>query len=392
MLRTQPKKSGGKLPDGLTLDSSGLLHGTLTKAKTYKFKVMASNELGNDTKDFTITVYENIIISTTSFKAATIGKKYSATLKAKGSKPITWSAEGLPEGLEISSSGKISGTPIKRGNYSVKITASNNAGDVTKNLELFVKGVAPKISGSLASGKLNEPYSSGLKANFSNVTWAISGKLPDGLDFDKNTGKLSGTPSEVGKFTLYITAENDGELSTPKKVTLTVKGTAPKIKTTSLKNGLTNKNGVVGEYYRVELSATGSNPITWEVQNLPDGLNHDGNNIIEGKPKEACKNRVVVLIAKNPVKSVTKKIKLTITEGTSSKNIQIQDDTAENQQDTTNNNSESEQSTEQENLLTHDAEKLLIGSERDISAIDIKALRLPAGYKKSFNKNLCVAE
>lgn len=134
-------------------------------------------------------------------------------MKAKGTKIITWSAEDLPSGLSMNDKGKISGKPTVYGKFSVKITAQNGAGSVTKNLTLEIKAIAPKLSGSLKKATLNEEYSSGLKvAGSIPITWSIEGNLPDGLTLDPSTGIISGTPTSYGKngsFKIKITATND---------------------------------------------------------------------------------------------------------------------------------------------------------------------------------------
>ena len=45
-----------------------------------------------------------------------------------------------------------------------------------------------------------------------NVKWRCNGWLPEGILFDENTGTFTGTPHEVGEYTLPITVRtNYGE-------------------------------------------------------------------------------------------------------------------------------------------------------------------------------------
>ena len=198
-------------------------------------------------------------ITTSSLKAGTINKSYSVTLKGKGTKPLTWSATGLPSGLNCSTSGKISGKATEFGTFNVKLTLSNGAGSVTKELSLTIKGIAPKISGSLAKAELNKAYSSGLKLTKGSqpITWSVTGNLPDGLSLNTSTGVISGTPASYKSsgFKVKITASNGaGEAS--KSAKLKIKGTKPKITTTSL------PNATQGRAYSATLTAAGSQPIT----------------------------------------------------------------------------------------------------------------------------------
>ena len=247
-------------------------------------------------------------ITTSSLKAGTINKSYSVTLKGKGTKPLTWSATGLPSGLNCSTSGKISGKATEFGTFNVKLTLSNGAGSVTKELSLTIKGIAPKISGSLAKAELNKAYSSGLKLTKGSqpITWSVTGNLPDGLSLNTSTGVISGTPASYKSsgFKVKITASNGaGEAS--KSAKLKIKGTKPKITTTSL------PNATQGRAYSATLTAAGSQPITWTAENLPEGLSINGD-VISGTTTAAAKSYKVKLTATNPVKSAKKTVTLKV--------------------------------------------------------------------------------
>ena len=255
-------------------------------------------------------------ITTSSLKVGTIGKSYSVTMKAKGTKPYTWSATGLPAGLQLSTKGKISGKASEFGTFNVTFTVSNATESVSKELTLTIKGIAPKISGTLAKAELSVPYSSGLKLTKGSkpVTWSVTGNLPDGLSLDASTGIISGTPVSYKSsgFKLKVTASNRaGEAS--KSVKLKVKGTKPKI-TASL------PNATQGQPYTAALTATGSEPVTWTAANLPEGLSLSGNTI-SGTPTGTAKSYRVKLTATNPVKSVKKTVTLRVITSTVNENL-----------------------------------------------------------------------
>ena len=69
-----------------------------------------------------------------------VGKEYSATLTAFGDAPIVWSLEGgnLPNGLNLSSSGEISGVPTAAETSNFTIKASNATGSDTKELLIYI--------------------------------------------------------------------------------------------------------------------------------------------------------------------------------------------------------------------------------------------------------------
>ena len=139
-----------ELPTGLELLPSGEITGTpnSSKVKTFKFKVVATNEAG-DSDPRTISL--KVVAKTPEFKeselkAATWNKKYSYTVKVLNMKPTVWSIDGdLPEGLKFDK-GKFSGKPTEVGEFEFTITASNGATELTDYFTLNVKGVDPKMA------------------------------------------------------------------------------------------------------------------------------------------------------------------------------------------------------------------------------------------------------
>lgn len=196
--------------------------------------------------------------------------------------------------------GKISGKPTVYGMFNVKVKAENGAGSVTKNLTLKIKAIAPKLSGSLAKPTLNQPYSSSLKVTGSTpITWSIEGNLSEGLTLNTSTGIISGIPTSYAKsgYKITLTATNDAG-SKSKKLTLKVNGKAPKI-TAKL------PQATAGESYSAELTATGSEPITFTA-NLPEYLMLDGSTI-SGIVPDSIKSFKITVYASNPVKEKVKK-------------------------------------------------------------------------------------
>lgn len=142
----------GSLPKGLSLSSAGKISGTPTNADTYSFTLKASNNYGSDTKSFNLTIngIAPKITTTNPLTSGIVGENYTQQLEASGATPITWSLyssnEQLPEGLSISSTGKISGIPESAGTKEFMVKVTNNYGSNYRNFSLTIKDVIPVIT------------------------------------------------------------------------------------------------------------------------------------------------------------------------------------------------------------------------------------------------------
>jgi hypothetical protein len=102
----------GTLPEGVSLSNTGVLTGTPTQTGTFQITITATNILGSESQQFTLTVV-GLHITTTSLPEVTPGTHYSKQLEATGGvTPYKWKrVEGrLPVGLKLSSTGLLSGT------------------------------------------------------------------------------------------------------------------------------------------------------------------------------------------------------------------------------------------------------------------------------------------
>ncbi|WP_050727299.1 CARDB domain-containing protein [Vulgatibacter incomptus] len=107
----------GQAPKGLTLSQGGQVGGAPKEEGSYLWTVeVADADHGSRRCVLTMDVSgeRNLSVSTLTLPTAAVGTAYSAWLQATGgSGSLTWSAfdRGLPVGLELDSSGRISGTP-----------------------------------------------------------------------------------------------------------------------------------------------------------------------------------------------------------------------------------------------------------------------------------------
>jgi len=146
--------TGGSLPPGLSMDSSGVISGTPTMMGTSSFIVRVTDsqtpvEAAN-IASFNLTINAQLTFPPSTLSNATIGLAYSGTITASGGvMPYTYalaSGSSLPAGLALSANGDITGTPtgpVGTFSFTAQVTdaAPVQAGVATQTFSLTVGGV-----------------------------------------------------------------------------------------------------------------------------------------------------------------------------------------------------------------------------------------------------------
>jgi hypothetical protein len=222
--------------------SSGTLSGTPAVAGNYSFSVTATDS-GSPTAltssaSFSIAIAASpaIVFSNGTLPSATVNSSYTASVSATGgSGTITYSLTGtgtLPNGLNLASTGAITGTPTATGTSNFTVKAADTYGDAASaNFSITVNTSAPTItSTNLPSATVNTAYSYSFQASggVSPYTWALasnSGPLPSGVTLS-SAGLLSGTATAAASypFTVQVTDSAGNSASAP--YTLIVNGPA----------------------------------------------------------------------------------------------------------------------------------------------------------------------
>jgi len=199
-------RSAGTLPTGLSLNSSGVISGTLAATGTFTFTARVTDAAAaSTTRTLSITVTSGttaLSITTTTLPDGTVGAAYSQTLAATGgSTPYTWSASGtLPPGISVTSGGTLAGTPSAAGSYSFTARAVDSK-SVTATRSLSLTIAAPPAT----------PMSTSDKNLF--LTNCVTCHTPSGLEYRTAAQIQSAIRGNVGGMgTSQLTALSSSSL------------------------------------------------------------------------------------------------------------------------------------------------------------------------------------
>ena len=217
----------GNLPAGVTLNhTTGRISGkpALGTARTYTFKIQATDSLTpigatSQAVSFTITIVPHVAFTTAAkLPAGEIGVPYDEFLDLEDGIPgYAWKRTSgtLPNGLTLNTgTGKITGTPTKAGTFSFTVQGTDSltptAATTSRTFKIVVKSTVKITTTKLKNGRRGTPYKEAVKATggFGAYHWEADG-LPGGLAINRNTGVISGTPREWGRFRAIITVTDD---------------------------------------------------------------------------------------------------------------------------------------------------------------------------------------
>jgi Putative Ig domain len=289
-------REAGSLPAGLTFTAGGTLSGTPTAGGSFNFTIRVTDSGAtpqNVQKVFSLSIATPVSITTNSTLPSGVeGTSYSQTLAATGgTAPYTWAlATGsLPDGLSVSPSGIIGGTPTANGSFNLTIRATDSGTPPQTTQKAFSLTIATALSittgSTLPPGIVGTSYSQTLTAanGTAPYTWTlVAGSLPGGLSLSAS-GTISGTPTAEGSFDFTIRATDNGSTrqSTQKAFSVAI------VSALSITTSSPLPPGTVGTSYSRTLAATGGTaPYTWSLASgsLPGGLSLSSGGVISGTP------------------------------------------------------------------------------------------------------------
>lgn len=225
---------------------------------------------------------EKLAILTTHLSDGVVAKAYQETMEATGGvPPYTWEASGLPDGLNCSAAGVISGNPTEDGDFTVTVNVTDNASNCdSTDLTLKIYAALEIAITGLPEGESGEAYTATLEAAGGKTpyTWNATG-LPSGLACS-TAGVISGIPTDDGEFTVTVNVSDSFGPPNTDTADLALKVyPSLEISTTTLPDGES------GEAYAANLEANGGKtPYAWNATGLPAGLTCSTGGTISGIP------------------------------------------------------------------------------------------------------------
>jgi hypothetical protein len=216
-LLTWSDKYGDLTSSGLTLSLGGLLSGTPLSVGPISFTALVTDEDSQtDEQPLSFFVNDGLVIVTASLPDWTVGQSYNQQLQVTGGTGTkTWldkNGDLSGTGLNISTSGLVSGVPTSDGIISFTAQVNDEGGDSEEKLFSFTMNPAVSITtDSLPDGAQGIPYSHQLESSGGTGAISWSDKNNDlsgtGLSLSPD-GLLSGTPVDTGTLSFTAHAED----------------------------------------------------------------------------------------------------------------------------------------------------------------------------------------
>ncbi len=241
------------------------------------------------------------IASPSALPGGAVGSVYgTATFSGVGgTPPYTFSASGLPNGLTLSQSGFLSGTPAPgtQGTYNPLFTVTDSTSSCSTPFSncpyvgTFTRSITigPPLSfaspSSLSLGTPGVAYgpitfvaSGGFGGGY---TWSATG-LPPGLSINSSTGVLSGTPTIAGLYNPQFSVSDSTNATISENLPLIVNPPGSNFNPLSLSSGTT---GIPYGPVMFSTTAGTGTGYTWSATGLPAGLSiNPSTGVLSGTP------------------------------------------------------------------------------------------------------------
>jgi uncharacterized protein (TIGR03437 family) len=210
------------LPAGLTVNHFGILSGAVTQPGVYPFTVQVQDGTGlvvSPNYSLAISIPPPLTMTAPSLPNGTVQIPYSGSVSGSasgGNPPYQWSIRNgsLPQGIALSPTGILSGTPTVPGTFTFVLQATDGSGatgGVGATIQISAAPLSITTQSPLTSGIINTDYPQQVltaAGGFPPYTFSLtSGRFPTGITLDM--GLISGKPTQFGDFSATITVQDN---------------------------------------------------------------------------------------------------------------------------------------------------------------------------------------
>jgi VCBS repeat-containing protein len=308
------------LPTGFSLSTSGLLSGTTLQHGTFPIVVTVTDSNGctGSGATYTLTINcQTITVTNPVNTSGTVNAAFSEQFSqsgALGGATFT-TASTLPNGLSLSTSGLLSGTPTQSGTFPIVVTVTDGGGctgtGATYTLVIACNVITvtnPATNTGTAGTLFNQQFTQ--SGGTGTVTWSETGALPSGITLNTSTGFLTGTTSQTGSFPITVTAtDSNGCQGTGSTYTLTIN-----CQTITITNPA-QTSVQAGATINATFTATGIlGSATWtETGSLPSGITLSSAGVLSGSTNSTGTYPITVKVTDTNGCFATSSYTLTVT-------------------------------------------------------------------------------
>lgn len=212
--------SYGYLPPGILLSPEGVLSGNTATLGSFAIGITVKDTMQNVSETrFTFDVSQGpkiITLTATELPTAQIGLEYSSSINPSGGiGPYTFALRSgtTPAGINLSSEGRLSGTPAEVGKKQFTLTVKDSQGStgiLTMNLDVVGAHVTngPQLLSTLVPpGTIGTGYSFNLSFHKGSPPYRVelyNSELPKGINMSQS-GRLTGVPIHPGSYSFSVT-------------------------------------------------------------------------------------------------------------------------------------------------------------------------------------------
>lgn len=261
-----------------------------------------------------------ITITTMEVPAGTIGIPYDVQIQQSGGTSVSWFLlEGsLPSGLNLTSTGRLQGTPAQEGTFSFTVEAAEEGlSSGVQNLTLTINnGGTGSISvtpNTLPEASVGVPYTAALTAvgGVSPYAFQVISGRPSWLLVSGN-GQISGTPDAPGQHSMTVSVFDSEGADSTAVIALSVIESGPLTVVSQIPAAVQGRN----YSQRVIRGGRPSYQVTIVDGQFPGSMMIDSSGMLTGTPDRPGNYQVTVQVtdANSPAGSAAGQIVLQVTE------------------------------------------------------------------------------